>query len=108
MPAEFRGPAYRAALSEANLELEQLCERLAALRVRKGQLQGVVTALEPLMIAQLVQSVSPEPVAAPVQVTHQASVVKMPAERKRETPREAPMDPLQRQINQALGMAALA
>lgn len=108
MPAEFRGSAYRAALSEANLELEQLCERLAVLRVRKEQLEGVVTALEPLMTAQAMRSAAPEPGVAPAPVAHQASVVEMPTERKRETPREAPMDPLQRQINQALGRAALA
>lgn len=104
MPNDLRGPAYRAALVEAHLELEQICERLAALRVRKEHLEGAVAALQPMMAAKPV----PVAVRAQAPVTHSAPVVEMPAERKREAVRDVPMDPLQRHINQALGMAALA
>lgn len=103
MPAELRGPAYRAALSEAYLELDQICERIAALRARKERLDAVVVALQPVVIASTASAAT-----APAPAAHPAPVVEMHPERRREARREVATDPLQRQINQALGMAALA
>jgi hypothetical protein len=111
MSAELRGPAYRAALSEAYLELDQICERIAQLRMRKEQLERASAALQTMMEAPAQQ----QPMAPQIEVREAvpapspAPVYEMPthvpiAERQR----ESPADPLQRHIDQALGMAALA
>jgi|GEM_PF-4539975 len=114
MSAELRGPAYRAALSEAYLELDQICERIAQLRTRKEQLERASAALQSMMGAAVqqqpeqpaaeqveVQAAVPAPAPAPV---YEMPVHAPVAERRR----ESSADPLQRHIDQALGMAALA
>jgi hypothetical protein len=100
MSAELRGPAFRAALSEAYRELDAICERLAELRVRKEQLEKAVTALQALAEgspakAAVNQSAAPAP----------NPVHEMPPTNRQ---REPYTDPLQRQISNALGLAALA
>lgn len=117
MSAELRGSAYRAALSEAYVELDQICERIAQLRTRKEQLERASVALQSMMGAAAQQQPVAthvevqEVVAAPAQAPAPAPapVFEMPvhapvAERRR----ESSADPLQRHIDQALGMAALA
>jgi len=100
MTALLRGPAYRAALSEAHRELEGICERLAELRVRKERVEKAVTALREL--------VTPPSFLAP----ESQPALPAPGPEYEMQPsghwQELTTDPLQRQINNALGMAALA
>lgn len=109
MSAELRGPAYRAALQEAYLELDQICERIAQLRTRKEQLERASVALQ----SMLGVAAEPQPAAQQVEVQEvappPAPVYEMPAHAPAaERRREVSSDPLQRHIDQALGMAALA
>ncbi len=106
MSAELRGPAYRAALSEAYLELDEICERIAQLRTRKEQLERASAALQAMMGERQVQAQPLEEQAhAKQEVAPPAPVYQMPTTERR---REVSSDPLQRHIDQALGMAALA
>ena len=112
MSVELRGPAFRAAFTEAQRELEEIAQRFDVLMRRKIQLEAAVVALEPMMSLQVVQpsvresvtqTSSAVPEAAPTPTP--ASVVEMPTNDRK---RDVVTDPLQRQINQALGLAALA
>jgi hypothetical protein len=100
MTAQLRGPAYRAALSEAYRELDEICERLAELRVRKERIEKAAVALQELVSAMSAVPAQGQP-AMPVHTP----VYEMPSNDRRQ---EQVTDPLQRQINHALGMAALA
>lgn len=112
MSAELRGSAFRAAFAEAQRELEEIAQRFDLLMRRKELLEVAIAALEPMMSLQAVQPsarelvTQPAPAAAepePAPVT--AAVVEMPTNDRK---RDVVTDPLQRQINQALGLAALA
>lgn len=110
MSSELRSPAFRAALAEAQRELEEITERYAMLSRRKELLEFAVASLEPMMSSRSTQPFVPQTIAEPALVLEQpapapASVVEMPSSDRK---REVITDPLQRQINQALGLAALA
>ena len=112
MSVELRGPAFRAALNEAQQELEEIAQRFEQLSHRKVQLETAIAALDPMMSLQAVQTSARESVkqfsptgAEPTQTPAPAAVVEMPTNDRK---RDVAADPLQRQINQALGLAALA
>jgi len=101
MTAQLRGPAYRAALGEAYRELDEICARLAELRVRKEQIEKAATALQALVSANSAEAPESYQPAMPAP----SPVYEMPSNERRQ---EQVTDPLQKQINHALGMAALA
>lgn len=112
MTAELRGPAFRAALNEALRELDEINEKLVILHARRQLLEAASDALKPMVNSRFAQHVAQEKTtpqsleyAEPTSAPASAPVLEMPAADK---PREAVTDPLQRQINQALGLAALA
>lgn len=112
MSVELRGPAFRAAFNEAQQELVEIAQRFDLLLRRKAQLETAIAALEPMMSLQAAQPSTREPatqsspaVVAPAPTPATAAVVEMPTTDRK---RDVVTDPLQRQINQALGLAALA
>lgn len=100
MTAQLRGPAYRAALTEAYRELDEICVRLDELRVRKERIEKAATALQ-----ELVGAMGAAPAQAQPATPAPSHVYEMPSNERRQ---EQVTDPLQQQINHALGMAALA
>jgi hypothetical protein len=112
MSVELRGPAFRAAFNEAQQELEEITQRFELLLRRKALLETAIAALEPMMSLRAVQTSARESVrqsspavAEPTPTPAPAAVVEMPTNDRK---RDVAADPLQRQINQALGLAALA
>jgi hypothetical protein len=116
--------SYRAALDEANRDLDQILERLAYLRSRKEQVDGVVLALRPVVDAlkpvieqpqanlyrvpePAVVSFAPaQPVAEPVFQSFERTVESKPIEIHSAVAKSA--DKIQAHIDQVIGMWATA
>jgi len=120
MQEQQREPAYRAAVSAATADLDQICAMIAQLRARKEQMERAVAALN-----QLFGSTEGAPVSQQAAQTSQATPAESPAiplnpawnqfepsysyeaQRAAEpTQQPASEGDLANQINRALGMFA--
>lgn len=113
MTSQLRASAYGAALSTAYNDLEQIRAQAAELLVRRDQMEKAVAALK--WMVETGGAATSQPAAEAPTAFHEASSthahrghqpVSVAAAGHRK--REAVTDPLQQQIDHALGLAALA